>query len=226
LTRLPGIRLAELRFVSIPVDIELKWDVVEVAKDNSGPETYVDDSRVRDTLIVQTRHPSFQFRLVRDPESKVIESDAAFIELTACSGAVVSHDGHADTRRVDHRSNLDRLISSLVYHRESEDVLPPAAACSQSETVRSTCEIPMSFGIPGTPRWQVNATSRQVDCTSEGGAAWRLCRLPDATGDMPPSNPAVFYTSNLPYIVVHVLAAIWVVGRTRKAVTRGSSARA
>jgi hypothetical protein len=48
----------------------------------------------------------------------------------------------------------------------------------------------------------------------------------DVTGDVPPSNLAIFYLSNLPYIVVPVVAAIWLVGRTRKAVTPGTSAPA
>jgi hypothetical protein len=41
----------------------------------------------------------------------------------------------------------------------------------------------------------------------------------DLTGEVPPSNLAVFYASNVPYIVVNILAAIWLVGRTRKAIT-------
>jgi hypothetical protein len=41
----------------------------------------------------------------------------------------------------------------------------------------------------------------------------------DATGDVRPLNWAVFYLLNGPYIVVPVLAAIWLTARTRKPVT-------
>ncbi|MGZ3336140.1 MAG: EXPERA domain-containing protein [Isosphaeraceae bacterium] len=48
----------------------------------------------------------------------------------------------------------------------------------------------------------------------------------DSTGEVPPLNWAMFYLLNGPYIVVPVLAAIWLIARTRKAVTAGSSASA
>ena len=48
----------------------------------------------------------------------------------------------------------------------------------------------------------------------------------DATGDVPPSNWTMFYLFNGPYIVVPALAAIWVIVRTRRAVTPGTSASA
>jgi EXPERA (EXPanded EBP superfamily) len=48
----------------------------------------------------------------------------------------------------------------------------------------------------------------------------------DLTGDVPPSNVAIFYLSNGPYIVVPVLAAVWLIVRTTKAGTPGTSARA
>jgi EXPERA (EXPanded EBP superfamily) len=41
----------------------------------------------------------------------------------------------------------------------------------------------------------------------------------DLTGEVPPSNLAVFYAFNVPYIVVHILAATWLVGRRRRAIT-------
>ncbi len=50
--------------------------------------------------------------------------------------------------------------------------------------------------------------------------------IEDATGDVPPLNWAMFYLLNGPYIVVPVLAAIWLIGRTRKAVTPSTSAHA
>jgi hypothetical protein len=39
----------------------------------------------------------------------------------------------------------------------------------------------------------------------------------DVTGNVPPLNLTVFYISNLPYIIVHILAAIWVIVQRRKA---------
>ena len=45
----------------------------------------------------------------------------------------------------------------------------------------------------------------------------------DATGDVPPSNWTMFYLFNGPYIVVPVLAAIWLIARTRKAVAPDTS---
>ena len=48
----------------------------------------------------------------------------------------------------------------------------------------------------------------------------------NATGDVPPSNWTMFYLFNGPYIVVPAVAAIWVIVRTRKAVTPGTSASA
>jgi hypothetical protein len=47
-----------------------------------------------------------------------------------------------------------------------------------------------------------------------------MCMAADLTGEVPPSNLAVFYAFNVPYIVVNILAATWLVGRTRrKAIT-------
>jgi EXPERA (EXPanded EBP superfamily) len=48
----------------------------------------------------------------------------------------------------------------------------------------------------------------------------------DATGDVRPLNPTMFSVLNGPYIVVPVLAAIWVIARTRKVVTPGTSTSA
>jgi EXPERA (EXPanded EBP superfamily) len=48
----------------------------------------------------------------------------------------------------------------------------------------------------------------------------------DATGDVPPLNWTMFFALNGPYIVVPVVAAIWLVARTRNAVTAGTSASA
>ena len=48
----------------------------------------------------------------------------------------------------------------------------------------------------------------------------------DATGDAPPSSWLMFYLFNGPYIVVPVLAAIWLIARTRNTVTAGTSTSA
>ena len=45
----------------------------------------------------------------------------------------------------------------------------------------------------------------------------------DATGDLRPLNPTMFYVLNGPYIVVPVLAALWLIARTRKAVAPATS---
>jgi hypothetical protein len=44
----------------------------------------------------------------------------------------------------------------------------------------------------------------------------RTTMVADVTGDMPPLNLAVFYVSNLPYVVIDILAGIWVIARFRK----------
>ena len=48
----------------------------------------------------------------------------------------------------------------------------------------------------------------------------------DATGDVRPLNPTMFSVLNGPYIVVPVLAALWLIARTRKVVTPGTSTSA
>jgi EXPERA (EXPanded EBP superfamily) len=50
--------------------------------------------------------------------------------------------------------------------------------------------------------------------------------IADVTGDVPPLNLTVFYVSNLPYIVILILAAIWVVARMGRRSSPVSSAGA
>ena len=93
-------------------------------------------------------------------------------------------------------------------HRESEDVSPPSG-CSLAI---GNCEINMRdshelwhTGHPSLASQRNIAAGRLYFRRRRGLATLQIA---DATGDMPPSNPAVFYISDLPYIVVHVLAAI------------------
>jgi len=46
----------------------------------------------------------------------------------------------------------------------------------------------------------------------------------DATGDVRPLNWMMFYVLNGPYIVVPVLAALWLIARTRKAIDQTTHA--
>jgi hypothetical protein len=71
------------QLIGTRVHEQFELNVVGVPKHQRGSKAHINDSGVRYAFRVQMRDPSFQFALIRDPEGKVIEADAPFIERVA-----------------------------------------------------------------------------------------------------------------------------------------------
>ena len=93
-------------------------------------------------LRIQMPKPLSQFIPVRDPKRQLIEADAALIESTGLRSPVVSHDCYDDTCRVHQGPSLGGLATCAIHAHQTRTSCHQAADRSQSQTVRSTCEIP------------------------------------------------------------------------------------
>ena len=119
-----GVAECGCEFGCTRVHHELELNVVGIAEDHSGSETNVDDSRVRNALLIEMRDPSVQFVPIPNLKTQVIKADAPFIECTV-RRFVVGGERHHETRGVDKGHGLEGFPAGVVQQMEAHHVLPP-----------------------------------------------------------------------------------------------------
>ena len=130
----------------------------------------------------------------------MVEADAPFIEHTR-HRLIVSHYVHDDTRGAEQGPDIEAGAADVVYLSEAHDVLPQTAACSQSGTVNSICEIPLSLaGIPRDSYPADTTDSPRSLRSSPAGISCPRIRC-EITAVMPSSRMVTPYSASATSIV-------------------------